>query len=331
MKAIIPVAGSGTNLRPHTYTQPKVLIPMAGKTVLSVIMDELRQFDIEEYIFVIGYLGEKIQDYVLATYPDLNCSFVTQHERKGTGHAVLLTEGHVQEDAMLIVYGDTIATFDLQKVLDAPQSMIGVKRVDDPRAFGVAELDNDYNVLRVSEKPKIPKSNMALVGIYKILESTALFDALRAYIAGGVATDGEYHFTAGLQYMIDRGIPLKAFDVKGWYDCGRKDTLLQTNATLLKHMHQASSDSAQHFDNTVIIQPVHIGTGCTLENAIVGPFVSVGDGSHILNSVVSNSIIGAYARLRDVVLKRSIIGSDAYVHGLSQSLNIGDNTEIDLG
>ena len=141
MKAIIPVAGAGTKLRPHTYTQPKALIPLAGKTILSIIVDQLKEAGITDFIFIIGYLGDKIQDYVLANYPDLNCHFVTQSDRHGTGHAVDLTKEIVGSDEVLIVLGDTIAEYDVKDVIQSPYSMLGIKKVDDPRNFGVAEIE----------------------------------------------------------------------------------------------------------------------------------------------------------------------------------------------
>lgn len=331
MKAIIPVAGAGTKLRPHTYTQPKALIPMAGKTILSVIMDDFIKWDIDEYIFIIGYLGDKIQDYIQTTYPDLNCTFITQHERQGTGHAIYLTKEAVGDDEVVIVFGDTICSFDVKEILESPYSMIGVKRVEDPRLFGVAEIDEQHFLTKVTEKPLIPKSNLALVGVYKIKESKEMFDALEQYIKAGKAENGEYHLTMALQIMIERGIQLQTFEVKSWFDCGKKETLLETNATLLRRMQREDRDTKTSFPNTVIIPPVYIGKNCIIQNAIIGPNVAVGDNAKIQSSIISNSIIGSFAELDEIVLKESIIGSDAYVHGLSQSLNIGDNTDVILG
>lgn len=331
MKAIIPVAGAGTKLRPHTYTQPKALMPMAGKTILGVIVDSLKDKGIDEYIFIIGYLGDKIQDYVTKTYPELKCTFVTQNDRRGTGHAIWLTKNVVGNDEVLIVFGDTICDFDLEDVLQCPTSQIGIRRVDDPRGFGVAELDDDDRVLRVIEKPLIPKSNMAMVGVYKIKETEELFRSLDTYLYAKADADGEYHLTHALQTMIENGVPFKAFKVNSWFDCGKKETLLETNATLLKSMNEAHGYTVPEFKDTVIIPPVNIGKGCIIEHAIIGPSVSIGEHSTIRSSIIRNSIIGSFAELDEVVLKSSIIGSDAYVHGLSQSLNIGDNTDIDLG
>jgi glucose-1-phosphate thymidylyltransferase len=171
MKAIIPVAGAGTKLRPHTYTQPKALIPLAGKTILSIIVDQLHEAGVNEFIFIIGYLGEKIQDYVQQKYPHLNCHFVQQNDRNGTGYAIKLTQQIVKDDELIIVLGDTIAEYNVKEIMASPYSMLGVKKVDDPRNFGVAEIEDDNFISRVVEKPTIPKSNMALVGVYKIKET----------------------------------------------------------------------------------------------------------------------------------------------------------------
>ena len=169
MKAIIPVAGAGTKLRPHSYTQPKALIPLAGKTVLSIIIDQLREADINEFIFIVGYLGDKIRDYVEAKYPELQAHYVQQIDRQGIGHAINLARGIVNNDEVFVVLGDTICEYDVKEVASSPDSMIGVRKVDDPREFGVAEINEHGYIDHVVEKPQIPKSNMALVGIYKII------------------------------------------------------------------------------------------------------------------------------------------------------------------
>ena len=234
MKAIIPVAGAGTKLRPHTYTQPKALIPLAGKTVLSIIVDQLKDAGINEFIFIVGYLGEKIQDYVKSMYPGIQAHFVYQNDRQGIGHAVRLTRSIVAGDEVFIVLGDTICDFDVKEVINNPSSMIGVKKVDDPRNFGVAEMDADLEIQHVVEKPQIPKSNQALVGIYKIKETDQLFQCLETNIKSGIKTHGEYNITDAIDCMIKGGAKFKAFKVDSWFDCGRRETLLESNATLLK-------------------------------------------------------------------------------------------------
>ena len=330
MKAIIPVAGAGTKLRPHTYTQPKALIPLAGKTVLSIIVDQLKEGGITEFIFIVGYLGEKIQDYVRAQYPTITSHFIFQSDRQGIGHAIKLARDVVNGDETLIVPGDTIADYDVRSVIESGTSMIGVKKVDDPRTFGVAEICNDTVIAHVVEKPHMPRSNMALVGIYKIKETEMLFECLEANMAQGLKTHGEYSITDALDCMIKKGAEFKAFKVDSWFDCGKPNTLLETNATLLKKFGSKAQPSVD-YENTVIIDPVSIGKGCIIKNSIIGPNASIGDSSNIASSIIKNSIIGSFSNLYDIVLDDSLIGSDTVIRGETRTLNIGDNTDIDLG
>ena len=330
MKAIIPVAGAGTKLRPHTYTQPKALIPIAGKTVLSFIVDQLHEAGITEFVFIVGYLGEKIQEYVQQTYPNLTTHFVYQNERQGTGHAIELTKSIIGNDEVFITLGDTICEFDIKEVLESEHSMLGIKKVDDPRNFGVASLTEDGFIEQVVEKPAIPKSNLALVGLYKIKESQILFECLHHIFSVGIKTQGDYSLTDALDCMINRGIKFKSFKVKNWFDCGKKETLIESNATILKKY--GGNVLANHlFKDTIIIPPVSIAAGCEISNSIIGPFVTIGNNSKIQESIVKNCIIGNYTTLNEVVLDNSLIGSDASVKGLSRKLNIGDNTELDFG
>lgn len=330
MKAIIPVAGAGTKLRPHTYTQPKALIPIAGKTVLSIIVEQLQDAGVHEFIFITGYLGEKIQDYIKDTFPTIKSIFVNQGERQGLGHAILLTKEAVQNDEVMIVLGDTICEYNIKEVLQSELSMLAVKKVDDPRNFGVAEVDEEGRIHKVVEKPQIPKSNMALVGIYKIKQTEMMFDCLEANFREGVKNRDEYSLTDALQCMIEKGTSFQSFKVLNWFDCGNKDSLLESNATLLKKF--GTSISPDHrFENVIIVEPVSIGKNCEIRNSIIGPNVAVGDNTTINYSIIKESIIGSYADLFDIVLEESLIGSDTEVKGETRSLNIGDNTEIDLG
>jgi glucose-1-phosphate thymidylyltransferase len=330
MKAIIPVAGAGTKLRPHTYTQPKALIPLAGKTVLSIIVDQLKEGGITEFVFIVGYLGEKIQDYVKANYPELTSHFIFQNDRQGIGHAIKLAKEVVNGDETLIVLGDTICDYNVKMVIESEISMIGVKKVDDPRTFGVAEICNDTEIAHVVEKPHIPKSNMALVGVYKIKETDMLFDCLEANISAGIKTHGEYSITDALDCMIKKGAEFKAFKVDSWFDCGKRDSLLESNATLLKKF-GTKAQQCPSYENTVLIQPVSIGKGCTIKNSIIGPNATIGDDTIIDSSIIKNSIIGSFSNLYDIVLDDSLIGSDTSIRGETRTLNIGDNTDIDLG
>lgn len=305
-------------------------MPLAGKTILSFIVDQLADAGIEEFIFVTGYLGEKIQDYVDKKYANLRCHFVQQNMREGPGQAIALTRDIVQGDEVFIVMGDTICEFDIQRVLAYPGSTLGIKKVDDPRHFGVVEMDDQQRIIHVVEKPQIPRSNMALVGIYKIKESGLLYECLEGNYRNKVKSHDEYHLTDALECMIRKGVSFDSFKVANWFDCGRKETLLESNATLLKKQdHQRVPDIP--YENTIIVPPVSIAEGCNIKNSIIGPNVAIGENTAISYSIIKNSIIGSYTHLRDVVLSSSLVGNDANIRGLNQSLNIGDNTEIDFG
>jgi glucose-1-phosphate thymidylyltransferase len=331
MKAVIPVAGAGTNLRPHTYTQPKPLIPVAGKPIISFILDDLIAQGVREYVFIIGYLGEKIRLYVEKTYPDISVEWVQQENRMGLGHAIWTARKNLQgTDEIVIILGDTIVDVDLKSFLNSPHSCLGIKKVQDPRLFGVVELDEQGFVSRVIEKPSIPRSNLAMVGLYKIREVDVLLDSVNYNIENDIRTRNEYQLTDGLMRMISQGIRFTTLEVYNWFDCGQKDILLETNATLLDRKRPGSSSSAR-LENTIVIEPVSIGANCVIRNSIIGPHVTIGSDSNIDSAIIRDSIIGGYTSIQEVVLYHSIVGHDAAIKGLRQSLNIGDNTQIDLG
>jgi glucose-1-phosphate thymidylyltransferase len=330
MKIIIPVAGIGSKLRPHTHTQPKALVPVAGKPILSHIVDYLIAGGFNDFVFIVGYLGNKIEEYVKSKYPDIKASFVLQEPREGTGHAVWLAREHVSEnDELLIVLGDTIIDFDLSKLMAMTCSALGVKKVEDPRQFGVAEVDENGFIIKVDEKPTIPKSNLALVGIYHFRKAGSLMAALDYIVTNDLRHNDEFHLTYGIQRMINLGEKIGTFQVGNWFDCGGKSNLLETNAVLLKR--DASTDTkVYHYENTIIIPPVSINGNCDISDSIIGPNVSIGEHTIIKHSIIRDSIIGSYSQLETSILHQSVIGSDAYLKGLSQSLNIGDSTEIDF-
>ncbi len=327
MKAIIPVAGIGSRLRPQTHTQPKALVPVAGKPILGHIIDSLVEVGITEFIFVIGYLGDKIQEFVANKYADLNVQFVVQEYKEGAGHAIWMARDFIKDDdELLIVLGDTIFDVDLRKVIASPYSELGVKKVDDPRLFGVVEMDDEGMVTKVVEKPLIPKSNLAMVGIYKIKEGKKLIEALDYNIKNNLKTNEQFYITDGLMRLLTDGVKMHTFQVENWYDCGKKEVLLATNAMLLAK--KAPQQQANNYTNTIIVPPVSIAENCKISNSIIGPNVSIGENTTIRHSIINNSIIGAYSALESIVLEESLIGNDASLRGFSQSLNLGDSTEI---
>jgi glucose-1-phosphate thymidylyltransferase len=330
MKALIPVAGVGTRLRPHTHTQPKPLIPVAGKPIIGFIIEELLEVGIRDFVFVIGYLGEKIQQFIEENYPDIQSTFIQQTTRMGSGHAIWVAKDALRDaDELLIVYGDTIFDVDWKTFLNTPHSCLGIKKVDDPRDFGVADIQENDLVKSVEEKPNIPLSNKALVGLYKIKEVDQLLNALENMVENDIRNQGEYQLTQAIMAMIDNNVIFKALEVNNWFDCGKKEVLLETNGILLKKLNKITSVHSP-LENSVIIQPVYIGNDCIIKNSIIGPNVSIGDGVEISYSVIKNSIIGSYVYMEEIVLKSSVIGNDTTIKGLCQNLNIGDDTEIDF-
>ncbi len=330
MKVVVPVAGIGAKLRPHTHTQPKPLVPIAGKPILGHMIDGLREGGLHDFVFVLGYLGDKIETYITSQYPTLDIKFVVQDPREGTAHALWVCREHlINEKELLIVLGDTVAGFDLDALLKSEVSLLGVKKVSNPMLFGIAETDSQGWIHKLVEKPKIPKSNQALVGIYKICNVPLLFEAIEHQLASQIRVNNEYYLTDALMYMIQKGERMKVMEVDNWFDCGRKETLLEANAILLNTAYYQNKEQPS-FPNTIIIPPVSIGKDCKIEHSIIGPNVAIGEHTIIQKAILSNSIIGAYSELRHVVLKDSIIGNDTALNGLVQSLNIGDNTEINF-
>ncbi|CUS91893.1 sugar phosphate nucleotidyltransferase [Candidatus Kryptobacter tengchongensis] len=330
MKAIIPVAGIGTRLRPHTYTQPKVLLNVAGKPILGHIIDKLVENSIKDILLVIGHLGEKIKSYTVSSYPDVNFEFIEQKEPLGLGHAVYLArEFFEKDDEVLIILGDTIFDFDLSKFLKSKFTTIGVKPVDDPRRFGVVLLDGDNFAKKLVEKPTQPESNLAIVGIYLIKNPKLLKESLEEVVEGEIKTRGEYQLTDALQIMLNKGEKIKVFEIDGWYDCGKPETLLETNKFLLEK-NGMNFRRLGKLENVLLIPPVYISPTSKIENSIIGPYTTVSDGVEISYSIIRNSIIGDDAKIQNALLESSIVGSGAVVKGDYKRVNIGDSSEVEF-
>ncbi len=330
MKVIIPVAGMGSRLRPHTHTQPKALVPVAGKSILAHILDPLIEAGLTDFVFVIGYMGNKIEEFILEHYKDKNISFdfVVQEPREGTAHALWLAREKFRgDDEILITLGDIIININLDKFLACEHSVLGAKKVDTPGNFGIAEVQNGF-IHNLVEKPEIPKSNLALIGIYKLKNTKLFIESLENIIDNKIKTLGEYQLTDALMAMIEDGEKITTMPVDNWFDCGRKESLLEANAILMAKPEFKSSE--HEFHKTILVPPVSIGKNCKISNAIIGPNVALGDNATISYSIVKNTIIGSFSEIQGAVLHNSIIGSDTSLKGLSHSLNIGDNTEINF-
>jgi len=322
MRAIIPAAGVGTRLRPHTHTLPKVLINVAGKPILGHIVDGLIEAGIDKLTVIIGYQGEKVRSYLDREY-SLPVKYVVQEERKGLGHAVGMGLEET-DDPALIILGDTIFDADFSDILNAETNTIAVTEVDDPRRFGVVEM-SDGQVTRLVEKPSDPPSNLAIVGLYKIINQGQLKHAIDETVRRDITTKGEYQLTDALQIMIESGAEITVSRIKGWYDCGKKGTLLATNRYLLESM-----EKAYKIEGSTIIPPVYIGKDCTISNSIIGPYATIDDGVTVEKSIVKDSIVSPDATLSGCNLESSLIGEEAVVKGISQQLNVGDHSEVDF-
>jgi len=331
MKVIIPAAGVGAKLRPQTYTQPTPLVPVAGKPIISHIVDFLMEGGIDEFIFITGYMGDRIRKHLEDAYHDcgITMHFLYQEQRLGSAHAILQAKALLNENEELLIFlGDIILDLDLNLFIQAKTSVIGVKKVLKPSLFGIAEVNREGFVQKLIEKPSIPKSNLGLVGIYKISNATKLLAAIQHIIDNDIKSMNEYQLTDALMQMVNEEEKIQIVEVDNWYDCGKKENLLQANALLLNRYDYQSSHEYDNCPNTVLIHPVKIGKNCKIANSIIGPNVVIGSNSSIENCMINNTIIGSFSNLENLILKSSLVGNDASLKGLGQSLNVGDNTQI---
>lgn len=321
MKVIIPVAGAGTRLRPHTYSQPKPLMHVAGKPMISHILEPVVKINPEEVIFVVGFLGDQIEKYVRETY-SFASRFIPQTELLGLGYALNLALQQVDGDDFLIILGDTIVDFNLQEFIRAGDCVLGLRQVNDPHRFGIAEI-KDGQIVGLEEKPEHPKGNLAVIGLYYFRKAQLFREVLNAHVASGKTTRGEIQLTDALQDMIRRGTSFVPFQVQDWYDCGKKETMLSTNRHLLTRMNMVPTQNGGLY-----IPPVYVAPSARIKNAVLGPNVSVSDNAMITNSVIRNSIIGMGSVIDNMILEDSIVGHNTVVRGEGKILNVGDSCEI---
>ena len=324
MRAIIPVAGIGSRLKPHTFSTPKVLLNVGGKPIISHIIDKLLEAGISKATFVIGHLGEMIKEYIQNEYPHLNSDFIEQKNKEGLGHAIYTAIPTFDDKEIFIILGDTVFDVDLKTVFKLKHSSLGVKKVEDPRRFGVAVTENNI-VKKLVEKPQDAISNLALVGLYYIANSGALKKGLDELVKKDIRTKGELQLTDALQIMINNGEKFSTFPVEGWYDCGKPETLLSTNKFLLE---QKSSN--RKFKNVVINDPVFIADDAKIENSVIGPYTTIDKNCVVKDCIIKNSIVGSKAIVTKALLENSIIGNNSTIRGTYKRLNSGDSSEIDF-
>jgi len=334
MKVIIPAAGAGKRLFPHTFTKPKPMVYIAGKPIIGHILDRMKDVEFEEIIMVVGYRKEAIMSYVDKNYSDIfKIKYVDQMEQLGLGHSIYAAKDEIGGSDIMIALGDMIFKAGYSEFyrhhLDNGDcsGSIGVREVDDPKKYGIVEVDGRY-IKKLEEKPARPRSNLGIAGIYFIKETPVLLSILKVMIKEDRRTRGEYQLTDALQEMVNRGHHLKTFPVSSWYDCGHQESLLETNRVLLDE--KEDIDPVYQMKDSVIIQPVAIGDNVTIINSVIGPHTSIASDSYIENSIISDSVIGSRSHISKVNLQRSIVGDDASVHGKHNSLNIGDSSSIEF-
>jgi len=321
MRIIIPVAGVGTRLRPHTHSLPKPLIRVAGKPIIAHVLDPVVPLEPEEVIFVVGYKGDQIRDYVTTNY-QFKTKFVQQDKLLGLGYAMNLAVRDIEDGEVLILLGDTIVECDLHRFVAAGDFVLGLRQVDDPRRFGIAETSNNQ-VVRLEEKPEKPKTNLAVIGLYYFRDARLLRTELKALVDSGRTTRGEVQLTDALQTMIEKGTICVPYEVEHWYDCGKKETILETNRHILER-----TGGAPTVKDSVIIPPVYLASTAKIVNSVLGPYVSISDGATVKQSIIRNSIIGDNATVDKIIMEDSLVGHEAIVRGESRLMNIGDSSEI---
>jgi glucose-1-phosphate thymidylyltransferase len=324
MKVIIPLAGKGTRLRPHTHITPKPMLKVAGKPVMSYILEDLEKLgDVHQIIYITGHLKEKVEEFVRGS-SNIDSVFVEQKVQDGTAGAVALARDYVDEP-VLIIFVDTIFDADLSvvKTTDA-DGIIWVKEVEDYQRFGVVVTDKDGNMTQIVEKPKTPISKRANIGLYYIKNWKLLFEGID-HVLKSPKHQGEYFLTDAFQYMIDKGAKIKVIDVEGWYDAGKIETLLETNQTMLT---KGRARRPAKLDGSTIVDPVYIEDNVTLTRSTVGPNVSIGTGSVIEDSKIDNTIIGEKSKITQSKLSNSLVGDEVIIEGVNGTMTVGDNSEV---
>ena len=329
MKIILPVAGKGTRLRPHTQTKAKSLVHVAGKTVLEHIISRLNHLLATEYIFIIDENGGQIRDFMERKFPSLTCRYIVQSQKKGPAHAVSLAAPFIEkEDDLLIVFNDTIFDADLSRINELCAGCDGLiysKEVEDYQRFGVNVVRDGF-ITQMVEKPDTPVSKLAQVGLYYLKDGPAFMEYLHQAIIDEDMVKGEYYLPSVFTRMIDDGCLFKAPEIDAWLDCGKPETLLETNSYLLigrHHIHGSVVDS-------VLIEPVHIEKGAVVRGCILGPNVSIAAGSVVESSIVHNSIINNETHIKNMILKDTILGDAVHLFSSARRMNIGDHSSIEL-
>ena len=329
MKVVIPLAGKGTRLRPHTHVTPKPLLRVGDKPVMSYILDDLRGLGVEEAVFVTGHLKEKVEEYIRKEYPEFTAHFVEQPVQNGTAGAVELARDFIDEE-LLIMFVDTLFDADLSIVQRLPPEVAGViwvKEVEDYQRFGVVVTDEQGYMRQIIEKPSEPISKRANIGLYYIRDWRLLFEGIDHVMASPAAGGGEFYLTDAFQYMIDKGAKIKVIDVEGWYDAGKPETLLETNLHVLSTT-RGKSPAAR--EGVTIREPVHVADGVELDQSEIGPNVTLSAGTSVKGSRLRDVIVGEQAKIERCELHDSLVGDHVILRGVRGSVDIGDHSIVEV-
>ena len=324
MKVIIPLAGKGTRLRPHTHLTPKPMLKVAGKPVMDYVMDDVARLgNVDQVVYITGHLKDKVEMHARSAYK-FPAVFVEPQVQDGTAGAVALAKPFV-DAPVLIIFVDTIFDADLTVIhrSDA-DGIIWTKEVEDYQRFGVVVTDSDGNMTQIVEKPTTPISKRANIGLYYIRNWKLLYEGID-YVLTQPKNKGEYFLTDAFQYMIDHGAKIQAVDVDGWYDAGKIDTLLETNRAMLS---KGRARVPAGIDMSQVVEPVYIEDGVTISGSRVGPNVSIGKGSVIEHTTLRDSVIGEKARISRSQLANSLIGDEVVLVGVKGEVTIGDHSEV---
>src|SRR3954467_5847873 len=322
MQVIIPLAGKGTRLRPHTHLVPKPMLKVAGRPVMDWVMDRLDGLGVTELIFITGHLKDQVEAYARSRYA-IPQRFIEQKVQDGTAGAVNLARPHVHEP-VLIIFVYTVFEADLTLInrTDA-DGIIWAKEVEDYQRFGVVVTDAHGYMTRIVEKPSTPISKLANIGLYYIRAVDSLWKGID-HVLANPANKGEWYLTDAFQWMIEHGKRILTAEVGGWYDCGKLDTLLETNEILLRKGAARRKD----FPGVTMHDPVYIEDGVTIEKSEIGPNVSLEAGTTVTGSRLKNTIVGRDAKLSGVSLDGSLLGNRVLVDGLHGSVTLGDHSEV---
>lgn len=305
---------------------------MADKLVIDHVLDTfstLPNLDRAEFIFIVGYLGNKIEEYMHHAYPDLNVHYVQQPEMRGQSHAISLAKDFL-DGPMMMLYGDTLIKTDFSSLpTEKAAAVAWVKAVPDPRRFGVACVGQDNWVTQLVEKPQTLDNNLVLVGCYYFRDSRELLAAIQEQMQRNISLKGEFFLADAVNIMLEHGLKMRVEQVQTWLDAGIPDDVLKTNRYLLDHGHDNTSQAVKH-ETAVIVPPVYIHPGATIEQSVIGPHVSIGESCKIQRCVIRDSIIDDFSEVSNVIMEHSLIGRETRIHRQAGVMNVGDHTELSL-